>query len=157
MDNSNVPFYINGAEFYSGPVVLAYCMDNYNVVQEPVTSFEMLKSRLEEIKQEAKEHIPIYFTVDIVVKDKGCLSVGLGENESIVVWYAATDDLYLTSLGDELATGTKLYYFGDWTELSDKHTISWETALLLMKTWIESGDIGNCINWTAYSSPTPGV
>ena len=148
MDNVNSSFYINGAEYYSGPVVLAYCMDGHNVVQEPVVSFEMLKSRLEEIKKDAKERIPIPFSVDIVIKDRGCLSVGLGENESIVVWYSDTDDLYLTSLGDEQATGTKLYYFGDWTELADKHTISWKSALLIIKVWIETGEIGDLINWT---------
>jgi len=147
MENSNTSFYMNGATFYAMSVVLAYCMDGNNEIQETVTSFETLISRLQIIKKEAKEYISIPFSVDIVVKDKGYISVGLGENESIIIWYVATDDVYLTSLGDEQAVGTKLYYFGDWSELPAKHTISWEAALSVIKAWIGLEDINDCINW----------
>ena len=147
MENSNTSFFMNGAEFYAGSIVLAYCMDGNKEIQENVASFETLINRLQIIKEEAKKYISIPFSVDIVVKDKGYISVGLGENESIITWYVANDDIYFTSLGDEQAVGTKLYYFGDWSELPDKHTISWESALSVIKAWIESEDINGCINW----------
>ena len=149
MDDTALPFYVNGTKFYAGPITLAYCMDGYNEIQETVTSYNSRVDRIKRIKNEAEKYIPIHFSVDIAINSKGILSVGLGETESVIVWYNSTDDVYLTSLGDEQAIGSKLYYFGDWSDMSNKYAISWEAALLVIKVWIKTGDIGNCIKWTS--------
>ena len=123
-------------------------MDGQKITQEKVTSCELLVKRLQEIKQKAKKHWTINFSVDIAVKDKGCLSVGLGDNESVITWYNHSEDAYFTSLGDESAGGFTTYYFGDWTEMPNKYSISWEKAVLTMKAWIETGDTGDYISWS---------
>ena len=146
MDNTS-PFVINGAEYLFSPVTLAYSMDGRKISQEKVSSCEMLINRLQEIKQEAKNHWTIHFSVDIAIKDKGCLSVGLGDNESVITWYDSGEDVFLTSLGDESAVGFTTYYFGDWTEMPNKYSVPWEKAVLTIRAWIEAGEIGNCINW----------
>ena len=154
-DNSSC-FYTNEILFTGSPAVFFYCMDGYNVVQEPVSSFETLADRLAVIKEQARQRIPIPFSVDIALQGKGYISVGLGSDESIIIWYNAPRDIYLTSLGDETAKGTKLYYFGDWTRLAAKHTISWQTALGVIKAWIECGEIQDCIAWTPLQNSGTG-
>ena len=148
MDTKSLPFYINGKEYVYSPVTLAYCMDGRKDMQEKVITYDMLIERLQEIKEEAKKHWSINFAVDIAVKDKGYLSVGLGENDSIISLYMIDEDIYLTSLGNEQSIGFSAYYFGDWTDISNKYSIPWAKALLVIKTWIETGNISDCINWT---------
>ena len=147
MDNTSLPFFINGVEYLYSPVTLAYCMDGQKTTQEKVSSCELLVKRLQEIKREAKNHWTINFSVDIAVKDIGCMSVGLGDNESVITWYNSSEDAYLTSLGDESASGFTIYHFGDWTEMPNKHSISWEKAVMTMRAWVETGETGDCINW----------
>ncbi len=112
MNNDESTFYINGAEFFYNPATSIYCMDRLNETQKKIISYDLLIPYLQVIKEEAKKHWSAYFSVEIAVKDKGILSVGLGENESIISWYDSVSDTYLTSLGDAQTNGETLFASG---------------------------------------------
>ena len=122
-------------------------MDGYNLVEEKIDSCNLLGKRLQEIKNEAAAIIKGIFSVDIVVEGNGRISVALDDN--CVLTYTS-DDLedVQTSLGDESAQGETLYYFGDYSNVSNKYIISYAKALNVLNQWVQYGTISNQISWT---------
>ena len=126
---------------------LEYCIDGYNVIEEKIDSFKFLEKRLQEIKNEAASIIKGIFSVDIVIKGSGRMSIALSDNCILTYTSDNLEDMQ-TSLGDESAQGETLYYFGGYSNLSNKYIISYKEALDVLNQWIQHGTISNRINWT---------
>jgi len=128
-------------------VRLEYCLDGFNLRVEKINSFESLKIRLEEIKNEASDIIKSIFSVDIIVENAGIISIGLNE-KSILSYTSADFEETLTSLGDESALGKTLYYFGDYSLMSNKYIVPYSEALNVIDLWINEGILSTKIEWT---------
>ena len=126
---------------------LEYCIDGYNLIDEKIYSFAELEKRLQEIKKEAESIIKGIFSADIVVAGVGRISVALDEN--CILTYTSEDlENTLTSLGDESAQGETLYYFGDYSEMSNKYIIPYQEAQKVLEQWVQYGIISDKIKWT---------
>ena len=128
-------------------VKIEYCIDGFDLRDEKINSFESLKSRLEEIKNEASDIIKSVFSVDVVVEDIGRISIGLDE-KSILSYTSADFEETLTSLGDESALGETTYYFGDYSLMSNKYIVPYSEALNAIELWINHGELSAKIKWT---------
>ena len=128
-------------------VKVLYCIDGYNTIEIPIESIEELLYTLQQIVIEASSVIKSIFTADIVVEGAGRISVGL--NQKCILAYTSEDfEETLTSLGDEEAEGNTLYYFGDYTLMSNKYIISFDDAVKVLRVWIKSGKLSDSIKWT---------
>lgn len=126
---------------------LEYCIDGYNLIEEKIDSFILLRKRLQEIKNEASSIIKGIFSVDIVVEGKGRMSVALDDNCILTYTSVDLEDMQ-TSLGDESAPGETVYYFGDYSNMSNKYVIPYNKALDVLDQWVQYGTISNQIRWT---------
>ena len=96
--------------------------DRFKDYEEKIESLDHLEKRLQEIKNEVSKWWNIIFSVDIVLKGIGHISIAL-DDKCILSFYDEIEDLYLTSLGDPSAEGKTLYYFGDTSLMSNKYII----------------------------------
>ena len=128
-------------------VRIIYCLDGYNSVEMPIHSTDELVARLQEIALEAIPVIDGIFSADVVVEDFGRISVGL--NQRCILTYTSEDfEETLTSLGDETAQGETVYYFGDYTLMSNKYIIPYEQAVETIKVSANTGKLSKSIKWT---------
>ena len=127
--------------------ILQYCINGYNIHEEKIESFSSLIIRLNEIKNEAADIIKGIFSVDIMIQDIGRISIGL-DDKCILSYTSADFDTTLTSLGDESAKGQTMYYFGDYSLMSNKYIIQYEDALNVLEVWISNGLLSDSIKWT---------
>ena len=128
-------------------VVLEYCTDGFNLKREKIKSFNFLKERLEEIKNEADSVINGIFSVDIVIEETGRIAVAL--SDKCILMYTSHDlEITFISLGDESAQGLTTYYFGDYSDTSNKYIITYDVALDVLKEWVHHGVISDLIKWT---------
>lgn len=126
---------------------LEYCLDGFNLVQKQIDSMESLVKDLQEAKNKASTIIKGIFAVDILVKDIGRISIGL--DEKCILTYTSEDfEKSLTSLGDESAQGETMYYFGDYSLMSNKYIISFTNALTVLEELIYTGALSESIKWT---------
>lgn len=126
---------------------ILYCLDGCDSTEISVYSPEELLSTLQKIKLEASAIIDCIFSADIAVEGAGRISVGL--DEKCILTYTSEDfDETLTSLGDEKAQGETMYYFGDYTLMSNKYIISYEEAIEALKIWVIEGELSTNIKWT---------
>ncbi len=117
---------------------------------ENIASFEDLCRRMEQLSLEYRALLHIPFSVDLVREGEGRMSVGLGE-EQWMLFYTSEDGDVRNSLGDMKATGTTVFFFGDYTdytELPNKYLVPAEKALEAVKFWFEEDKLSNDINWT---------
>lgn len=126
---------------------LEYCLDGYNLKECRIESFELLKAKLMQVKKEAIDAINCIFTADVVIVDVGRISIGL-DDRSILTYTSADFEKNLTSLGDKFAEGYTMYYFGDYSSISNKYVIPYEKALAVLKIWVETGEMDEMIEWT---------
>lgn len=128
-------------------VKVLYCIDGYNTIEIPIGALSELLSTFQKIVTESSSVIKTIFTADVVVEGAGRISGGL--NQKCILAYTSEDsEETLTSLGDEEAEGDTLYYFGDYTRMSNKYIISFDDAIEVLKVWIESGKLSDSIKWT---------
>ncbi len=77
----------------------------------------------------------------------GRISVGL--DAKCILTYTSEDfEETLTSLGDETAQGETVYYFGDYTLMSNKYIIPYEQAVETIKVSANTGKLSKSIKWT---------
>jgi hypothetical protein len=124
-------------------------------LERPRTVDEVLR-RIAEVSAECGKKHGLPYAVDVLV-DNGRLeedpssaermSVGVGDGEWMLFFYPG-DGSSLGSLGNRDAAGTIWFEFGDWTEMSRKYLIPKERALAAIKTWLETGKLGNELQWT---------
>lgn len=126
---------------------VVYCVDGYNAIEIPVGSLSELISTLQKITIEASSITEISFSADVVVEGAGRISVGLGQ-KCILAYTSEDFEETLTSLGDEDAEGETLYYFGDYTSMSNKYIISFDDAIKVLDVWIENGKLSDSVKWT---------
>ena len=126
-------------------VTIEYTYDGFKEIEEKVESFDELKRRLIEIREQASMVWDIIFSVNIVVENIGRISIALDE-KSILAF--SNEEISLTSLGDSLAEGSTDYFFGDCSEMSNKYIIAYTDALEVLEFWINTGEISNKIKWT---------
>lgn len=128
-------------------VRIIYCLDGYDSVKIPIHSTDELVARLQEIALEAIPVIDGIFSADVVVEDFGRISVGL--NQRCILTYTSEDfEETLTSLGDETSQGDTVYYFGDYTSMSNKYIIPYDCAIEALKIFVTTGRLSENINWT---------
>ena len=131
---------------------IEYCIDGYNDI---VTEVGDLRGQLQGIKEQTANIFGCPFAVDIVIDGAGIMSIGLAEN-TVLCFKSADLETQLTALGDPLAEGTTVFYFGDHTLMSDKYLIPYETALKAVEYWLTTGSLSPGVNWTDklyYCSP----
>lgn len=117
------------------------------IIEKP-SSFNELKQRLEQIRNEYNSLLKMPYGVDLVREGIGRMSVGLGFDEWIIFYYSDDGEIVLNSLGNEDADGTVLFYFGDHTEVSKKYLIPEKDALEVLGKWFEEGILSDVIKWT---------
>ncbi len=116
-------------------------------MEVPVCSLDELLSKLNEIRRTASTFTEIIFSADVAVEGAGRISVGL--DQKCILTYTSEDlGETLTSLGDEAAQGETIYYFGDYTSMSNKYIIPFDKAVEVLETWINSGKLSGSIKWT---------
>ena len=128
-------------------VRIIYCLDGYDSVEIPIHSTDELAARLQEIALEAIPVIDGIFSADVVVEGFGRVSVGL--NQKCILTYTSEDfEKTLTSFGDETRQGDTVYYFGDYTLMSNKYIIPYDCAIEALKFFITTGRLSENIRWT---------
>lgn len=128
-------------------VKVIYCIDGYHDIEISINSIDELLSSLQKIKSEASSIIKCIFSADVMVEGAGRISIGL--DEKCILTYTSEDfEKTLTSLGDEVAQGDTMYYFGDYTPMSNKYVIPYEDAIEALKVWVTKGELSTNIRWT---------
>jgi len=126
-------------------ITLEYTSDGFDDISENIKNFNQLVNRLEKLKNEAAKKWDIVFTVDVIIENIGRISIALNDR-SILSFMS--EDISMTSLGDINAEGVKAYFFGAYTEMSNKYIVPYEDGLEAIKFWLENGIPGNQIKWT---------
>ena len=128
-------------------VHVIYCLDGYDSVEIPVHSTDELAARLQEIALEAIPVIDGIFSADVVVEGFGRISVGT--HKKCILTYTSEDfEETLTSFGDETEQGDTIYYFGDYTSMSNKYIIPYDRAIEVLKIFVTTGKLSDNIRWT---------
>lgn len=123
---------------------LEYSIDGYNLIKKKIYD---LAGQLSEIKQQTDHIFTSPFGVDIVVEGEGRMSIGLAENT--VLFYKSEDfESQLSAVGNIEAAGESMFYFGDYSIISDKYLISYDSALQAIEFWIKNGELSDDISWT---------
>ena len=82
-----------------------------------------------------------------MIEGLGRISVGL--DQRCILTYTSEDfEETLTSLGDETAQGDTMYYFGDYTLMSNKYIIPFDRAIEALKVCVDTGKLSESIKWT---------
>ncbi len=126
---------------------LEYCLDGYCTVRETIDSLNSLTADLLHIKNKAAATIHAIFCVDIVIEKIGRLSIGL-DDRSILTYISEDFEEALTSLGDESAQVETMYYLGDYSLMSNRYVIPFDTALSAVDYWLCQGGLSDAIEWT---------
>ena len=123
---------------------ISYCIDGFNTVEFKVG---LLREQLQRIKEETSGIFGAPFSVDVVIEETGIMSIGLAE-ETVLCYKSADLETQLTSLGDPLSEGDTSFYFGDYSLISNKYLIPYETALEILEYWINTGKLSDKAVWT---------
>jgi hypothetical protein len=117
---------------------------------ELLTDFPSLLTRIQELGRKYSARLGASYAVDVIQPNGDRLHVGIGNGQWILSFTPGDDRCgCLTSLGDERATGTVVFWFGGWTEMSRKYLVPRDAALQAVREWVERGTLSNAINWTS--------
>ena len=126
---------------------IIYCLDGGDGIKIPIHSTDELFVCLQRIKAEALPVIDGIFSADVVIGGLGRISVGL-DSKCILTYTSEDFEETLTSLGNETAQGETVYYFGDYTFMSNKYVIPYEQAMEALKVSVHTGKLSENIKWT---------
>ena len=89
------------------------------------------------------------FIADMQKGVKFIASDGSTLDSKCILTYTSEDfEETFTSLGDETAQGETVYYFGDYTLMSNKYIIPYEQAMEAIKVSVDTGKLSKSIKWT---------
>lgn len=123
---------------------IEYCIDGYNLIEKEVVD---LNNQLNEIKQEVQNVFNAPFGVDIVVAGLGMISIGLAE-QTILCYKSEDFEDQLTAVGDINVQGETMFYFGDYSLMSNKYLIPFNLGVEIINGWIKSGKLPTIVEWT---------
>ena len=126
---------------------IIYCLDGGDGIKIPIHSTDELFVCLQRIKAEALPVIDGIFSADVVIGGLGRISVGL-DSKCILTYTSEDFEETLTSLGNETAQGETVYYFGDYTFMSNKYVIPYEQAMEALKVSVHTGKLSENMKWT---------
>ncbi len=131
-------------------VVLEYPDKRGRLTHEYPSSITELLDRLECIRTEYGALCGMPFGVDLVRDGEGTLVVGLGDDEWLFMFHPVDENNEPTtySLGNEYAEGSASFYLGDAGLMSRKYLIARSDALKVLKSWFETGELGDAVKWT---------
>jgi hypothetical protein len=129
-------------------VILRYGDVGRGTSEERPKSVADLLRRLEEIGNEYRARLGMPYSVDLVRKGIGRLSVGLGNGEWIICYFPEGDEEPLYSFGDASQLGTVVFYFGADTRMSKKYLVPRSDAIDVVRQWYEHGTLSAAICWT---------
>lgn len=133
---------LKGVKMYKA--YIEYCIDGYNDIKKEITDLEQ---QLNNIKEETKDIFTSPFGVDIVIDSIGRMSIGI--TKKTIVCYKSDDfEIQLTAIGDENSSGETLFYFGDYSLMSNKYLIPYEIGLKIIHNWIDTGQLLDEVKWT---------
>lgn len=113
-----------------------------------VTSLQELDDLLDRLEEEAERGDPLI--VGLEMPNGASLSLGLGRSESVLNYVDSPDPPYYSSLGDEGAEGSIVFYLdGHWTELPRSAAIPIEDAREAMRRFFETGKRPENVRWQA--------
>ena len=123
---------------------IEYCIDGYNLIKKEVVD---LNNQLNEIKQEVQNVFNAPFGVDIVAAGLGMISIGLAE-QTILCYKSEDFEDQLTAVGDINVQGETMFYFGDYSLMSNKYLIPFNLGVEIINEWIKSGKLPTIVEWT---------
>ena len=123
---------------------IEYCIDGYNLIEKEVVD---LNNQLNEIKQKVQNVFNAPFGVDIVVTGLGMISIGLAE-QTILCYKTEDFEDQLTAVGDINVQGETMFYFGDYSLMSNKYLIPFNLGVEIINEWIKSGKLPTIVEWT---------
>ena len=123
---------------------IEYCIDGYNLIEKEVVD---LNNQLNEIKQEVQNVFNAPFGVDIVVAGLGMISIGLAE-QTILCYKSEDFEDQFTAVGDINVQGETMFYFGDYSLMSNKYLIPFNLGVEIINEWIKSGKLPTIVEWT---------
>jgi hypothetical protein len=106
-------------------------------------------ARLDELLAEAAQDAQTSHTVAELVSPSGAeLTIGLGQERSIVTFKASPDPPYFVSLGTgSIHERLVFYYGGAWSEFGGEEAITLTDAMAALKEFYETGERPSCIAW----------
>jgi hypothetical protein len=123
---------------------IEYCIDGYNLIQKEVI---VLYDQLNEIKKETQEIFKAPFGVDVVIDNIGRISIGLAD-QTILCYKSDDFEIQLTAVGNIDAQGETMFYFGDYSSMSNKYLISFDSGVEIINEWIKYGILPAKVDWT---------
>ncbi len=139
MENYRV---LKGVKMYKA--YLEYCIDGYNDIKKEIIDLEQ---QLNDIREETRDIFTSPFGVDIVIDSVGRISIGI--TQKTIVCYKSDDfEIQLTAVGDKNLSGETLFYFGDYSLMSNKYLIPYKLGLKIVKNWIATGKLLDEVKWT---------
>ena len=129
-------------------VILRFGGANQGTFEEHPSNVSELMRRLDQIGKEYGQRLGIPYAVDLIRDGVGTLSVGLGDEQSILMFFSSSEEEPVYSLGNEQATGVCRFYFGDVTALSRKYLVPRSAADSVIREWFEFGTLGDFVHWT---------
>ena len=132
------------SSYYIENAYIEYCIDGYHLIKKEIVD---IINQLNEIKQETQGIFMAPFGIDIVAQGLGRMSVAL--SDQTVLCYKSDDlEHQLTAIGNMEAHGETEFYFGDYSNMSDKYLISFDLAIAIIKEWLQCGMLPKTVNWT---------
>lgn len=126
-------------------------------IKESVAGAREVIDKVQAIGNEYRLKYNMPYGIDILVDNEQSrldpssverMVVGVGDGEWML-FHFSDDGAQMASLGNENATGTIMFNFGDWSEMSRKYLVKKEDALRALHVWLKSGRLGNEIRWTS--------
>jgi hypothetical protein len=124
-------------------VYIEYCVDGYNLIKRKLTD---LSAQLNEIRREVDDIFNAPFCVDVVIDGIGRMSIGLVD-ETILCYKSDDLDVQLSAVGNIGAEGETLFYFGDYSLMSNKYLLPYDFCLKIINEWMRNCKLPK-INWT---------
>ena len=105
-----------------------------------------LEQRLAVLTEEAMARP---FMAELIAINGNSLSMGLGREETVLSWVAASNDPpYYASKGNPKAEGTiAFYYSGDWSEFPRWSAVPVPAGLATMREFFQTGKRPSTVEW----------
>lgn len=117
----------------------------YQRIGERIETFSQLTQRLDELKGSRTDQ----YSVGVHLRNSSgdCFAIGLADEGWLLIFDDHTHSNMRYSLGDVQAVGNVEYVFEQWESLPKRYLVPPETALLALRTWMETDKLSASIRW----------
>jgi len=124
---------------------------NFQMVAEDLLGASDVLPRICQIRRELSHLLEDALGIVVVSENGHELTIGLGEEECIVVVTYTRDEEpweQFVTLGDAEATGTAAYYLPEWTEVDRSSLVPCNLAMRALSTWLDDESLDPALTWT---------